>query len=86
MPGGLEVSQSQSNAKDARIEGINELMLQAKVPENLGRLEVVPEALALTKSLHHLIRVALCPQMPPEASACASCPQMPPRASMCLSL
>ena len=50
MQKGLEVSRSQGNAKDARIEGINELMLQAKVHENLGRLEVVPEALALTKS------------------------------------
>jgi hypothetical protein len=71
MQGGIEVSRSQGNAKDERIEGINELMLQAKVPENHDRLEVVPQALDLIKSLRHLIRCALrpnCLQLPPAAS------------------
>jgi hypothetical protein len=60
--------QSRDNTKNARIEGINELMLQAKVPENHDRLEVVPRALNLTKSPRHLTQCAThsnCPQMPP---------------------
>jgi hypothetical protein len=59
---------SQGNAENARIEGINELMLQAKVPENHDRLEIVPKALDLTKSLRHLahcVSRSNCPQLPP---------------------
>jgi hypothetical protein len=55
---GPEVTRSQGKAQNARIEGINELMLQAKVPENHGRLEVVSRALDLTKLLRHLTRCA----------------------------
>jgi hypothetical protein len=69
MQKGTEISRSQDNAKNARIEGINELILQAKVPENHDCLEVVPRALNLTKSPRHLARCATCP----------NCPQMPPR-------
>ena len=63
----LGIRRGQGNDENTRIEVINELMLQAKVPENLGQLEVVPEALALTKSLCHLIRSA---SRPPNASKC----------------
>jgi hypothetical protein len=55
---------------NARIEGINELMLQAKVPENHDCLEVVPRALNLTKLPQHLTWYVTCPNRP----------QMPPRA------
>jgi hypothetical protein len=68
MQKGPEISWSRDNTKNARIEGINELMLQAKVPENHDRLEVVPRALNLTKSPRHLTQCAThsnCPQMPP---------------------
>jgi hypothetical protein len=64
------IRQGQGNDENTRIEVINELMLQAKVPENLGQLKVIPEALALTKSLRHLIRGASRPQ----------CLHVPPRA------
>jgi hypothetical protein len=76
MQKGPGISQSQDNTKNARIEGINELMLQAKVPENHGRLEVVPRALNLTKSPRHLTQCVTrpnCLQMPPHALTLRSC-------------